>query len=113
MAAWISAFKAIPWTQVLAAAPAVVVGARKLWDAVRKQEAPKVSSQAPADQRALEAQVAELRAELAGASEIVTRLAEQNNRLVEAVEVLRMRTRVLFAMAVVLAIGLVAVALAG
>lgn len=113
MAGWITAFKVIPWTQVLAAAPAVVVGARKLWEAVRKQEAPKVTGQAPAaDQRALEEQVAELRRELTAASELVSSLAEQNNRLVEAVEVLRVRTRILFAFAIVLGLALIVLAIA-
>ena len=114
MAGWISAFKVIPWGELIVAAPAVVSGARKLWAAVRKQEAPRVTGQGvPADQRALEQQIAELRKELADASELVTRLAEQNNRLIEAVEVLRVRTRVLFALSIVTFLGLIVVAIAG
>lgn len=114
MAGWISAFKVIPWGELLVAAPAVVSGARKLWAAVRKQEAPRVTGQGvPADQRALEQQIAELRKELADASELVTRLAEQNNRLIEAVEVLRVRTRVLFALSGVTIVGLIVVAITG
>ncbi len=111
MAGWITVFKAIPWTQVLAAAPAVVVGARKLWETVKKQEAPRTTGQGvAADQRALEEQVAELRRELAAASELVTNLAEQNKRLVDAVEILRVRTRVLFAIVVVVCVVLVVLA---
>ena len=114
MAGWISAFKVIPWGELIVAAPAVVSGARKLWAAVRKQEAPRVTGQGvPADQRALEQQIAELRKELADASELVTRLAEQNNCLVEAVEVLRVRTRVLFALSGVTIVGLIVVAITG
>ena len=113
MAGWITAFKVIPWAELIVAAPAVVSGARKLWAAVRKQEAPRVTGQGvPADQHALELQIAELRQELADASDLVTRLAEQNNSLVEAVEVLRVRTRVLFALSVVTFIGLIVVAVA-
>ena len=112
MAGWITAFKAIPWTVLIAAAPSIVDGARKLWDAVRKQEAPRVSGQGQvADQRALEEQVAELRTELTAASELVTRLAEQNTRLVEAVEVLRVRTRLLLATTAITAVALVWLAL--
>ena len=112
MAGWITAFKVIPWVDLLRAAPDVVNGARKLWAAVRKQEAPKVTGQGiPADQRALEEQIAELRRELAEASELVARMAEQNGRLIEAVDVLRLRTRILFALAIVTGIGvLVAIA---
>ena len=114
MAGWISAFKVIPWGELIVAAPAVVSGARKLWAAVRKQEAPRVTGQGvPADQRALEQQIAELRKELADASELVTKLAEQNSRLIEAVEVLRVRTRVLFALSIVTFLGLIVVAIAG
>jgi hypothetical protein len=40
---------------------------------------------------------------LAAASELVTRLAEQNGRLVEAVDVLRVRTRLLLVVCVVMA----------
>jgi hypothetical protein len=104
MAGWITAFKVIPWADLIAAAPTVVKGAQKLWAAVRKQDAPPVAGQAPeAGQRALEAQVEELRKELAAASELVTRLAEQNGRLVEAVDVLRVRTRLLLVVCVVMA----------
>lgn len=108
MPGWITAFKVIPWSELVAAAPAVVSAAKKLWTAVRRQEAPEVSGQDPvAGQRALEAQVAELRRELAAASELITNLAEQNGRLVEAVAILRVRTRALLATS-----GLIAVALA-
>ncbi|MCZ7654862.1 MAG: hypothetical protein M5R42_12135 [Rhodocyclaceae bacterium] len=34
---WLTVFKAIPWSDVVAAAPTVVKGARKLVDAVRKR----------------------------------------------------------------------------
>jgi len=112
MAGWITAFKAIPWTVLIAAAPSIVDSARKLWDAVRKQEAPRVSGQGQAaDQRALEEQVAELRRELTAASGLVTSLAEQNNRLVEAVEVLRVRTRVLLLASAVMAAALIGLVL--
>src|SRR5262245_3355726 len=111
MPAWISAFKVIPWLELMAAAPSVVKGARQLWATVKKQEAPVAEGMSPlAAQRALETQIAELRQELASASELVTNLAEQNGRLVEAVSILRVRTRVLLVFSVVLAAGLVGLA---
>ncbi|MGH8621389.1 MAG: hypothetical protein ACRET3_04550 [Burkholderiales bacterium] len=113
MAGWITAFKIIPWGELLAAAPTVVKGARQLWATVRKQDAPQVAGQgAEAGQRALEAQIDELRRELTAASELVTRLAEQNSRLIEAVEVLRVRTRVLLVLAALLALGLAGLTIA-
>lgn len=107
MSGWITAFKAIPWAALIAAAPSIATSARKLWDAVRKQEAPRLTGQGQAaDQRALEEQIAELRKELTAASELVTNLAEQNARLIEAVEVLRVRTRMLLLAAIVMAVAL-------
>ena len=112
MAGWIAAFKVIPWAELIVAAPAVVRGAQKLCATVRKQEAPELSDQDPvARQRALEAQIDELRRELTAASELVTKLAEQNSRLVSAVEILRMRTRVLFLAAVIMCGALILLAI--
>ena len=112
MPAWITAFKVIPWAELLAAAPAVMKGARQLWAAVRKQDAPRVAGQGPeAGQRALEAQIEELRKELTAASELVTRLAEQNGRLIEAVDVLRVRTRLLLVVSLIMALAVVGLAI--
>jgi hypothetical protein len=111
MPAWTAAFKAIPWLELMAAAPAAVQGARRLWATVKKQEAPVAEGQDPlAAQRALETQIAELREELTVASELVTNLAEQNGRLVEAIAILRVRTRVLLVFSAVLAAGLIGLA---
>lgn len=112
MAGWITAFKVIPWAELIAAAPTVVKGAQKLWTAVRKQEAPLAAGQGPeAGQRALEAQIEELRKELTAASELVTRLAEQNGRLIEAVDVLRVRTRLLLVVSLVMVVAVVGLAM--
>jgi hypothetical protein len=111
MPVWTAAFKVIPWLELMAAAPAVVKGARRLWDTVKKQDAPVAEGQEPlAAQRALEVQIAELRDELTAASELVTKMAEQNGRLVEALAILRMRTRVLMVFSIILAMGLVGLA---
>jgi hypothetical protein len=111
MPGWITAFKVIPWLDLMAAAPAVVHGARRLWATVKKQEAPVAEGQDPlAAQHALETQIAELRQELTAASELVTNLAEQNGRLVEAIAILRVRTRVLLVFSAILAAGLIGLA---
>jgi len=96
MAGWITAFKVIPWAEVIAAAPAIARGARQLWGAVKKQDAPPLADAAPGDRlQLLEARVEELRRELAASAELVATLAEQNARLIDAVAILRLRTRVL------------------
>lgn len=118
MAGWITAFKIIPWAHVIAAAPAVVRGARKLWTAVRDKDPASPTegeAQGPADRlQGLEAQVAALSKEVATASELIHTLAEQNARLVEVVGILRLRTRALLvtsAVQFVLLLGLGAWAL--
>jgi hypothetical protein len=112
MAGWITAFKVIPWAELIVAAPAVVKGARQFWASVRKRDAPRVAGQGPeAGQQALEAQVDELRKELTAASDLVSSLADQNSRLVEAVAILRVRTRVLLLFSVVMAAALAGLAI--
>ena len=108
MAGWISAFKVIPWAELLIAAPAVVSGARKLWATIGKKDAVPAAGQTP--EAHLQAQIDELRNELAATSELLATLAEHNGRLVEAVAILRVRTRVLFVICLVLAVAIVAVA---
>jgi len=109
MPGWITAFRSLPWTQLIAAAPVVASGARKLWKSVQHQDAEAADGQGTeARLQALEAQVEELRAELASAAGFTATLAEQNAILVEAIAVLRVRTRVLLIFCVVLAAALVA-----
>lgn len=105
MAGWLTAFKVIPWADVIAAAPTVVRGAKKLWDSAKNQVPEGVQAAAPGSPEArlqvLEAQSADLRKELAASSELINSLAEQNARLVEAVGILRLRTRALLVTTVI------------
>lgn len=109
---WLLALKVIPWGDVIEHAPKVLNAARKLMDRQGSQPAPAVSttstitadwaSDAPpslgelknrlvAAQGQLDRQ-AELQTQL---TQTLTELAEQNARLVSAVELLRLRTRML------------------
>ncbi len=107
---WLTALKIIPWGDVIEHAPAVLKGARRLLD--RQPIAPtasptrsgEVSDLATLQQRlsALEQQHA---SDMAQLTQTVADLAEQNTRLVQAVDVLRWRTRWLGAIAVVLLVG--------
>jgi predicted nucleic acid-binding Zn-ribbon protein len=116
VAAWLTAFKVIPWGDVIAAAPTVARGAKKLWDSIRDQPAAAAAGPAPDSPegraRALESQLAEVRKELAASTELINSLAQQNERLVEAVNILRVRTRALLAAVAIAFMLIVAIGLA-
>ena len=119
---WFGALKAIPWGDVVGAAPTVVRGAQQLWQKVRSEPAeaarPAAPPPAPGDDPrqaahaalaarvdALEARTAALTHEAHAASELIATLADQNARLIDAVEQLRLRLRLLFAAATVLTLA--------
>lgn len=122
---WIAALKVIPWTEVLQAAPGIVKGARRLF-ASKKDDlahqpvvAPTTETFPPGVDKMvhlgdrigqIQAQVVELSKEQKSSAELIRSLAEQNARVVEAIEVLRIRTRMFFLAAIVLAGALVALA---
>ncbi|MFN3415590.1 MAG: hypothetical protein ACK4ZD_04665 [Caldimonas sp.] len=109
---WIAAFKIIPWKDVIEATPAVVRGARQLWNKVRQDESaqqaatagPAADAGSPEARLAqLEQRVAEMGREAVASSELIQALAQHNERLVAAVETLRVRTRVLMWVSALLA----------
>ena len=100
---WITAFKVIPWGQVLQNAPTVLRGAKKLWDKAGNPQAAAAPSR-------LQEEVAELRDEVARGAQLIASLAEQNAQLVGAIEVLRVRTRVLAIACVALSVAVLALA---
>lgn len=106
---WMTAFKAIPWGDVIAAAPAVAQGAKKLWTTVRSRNpeagignAGTPAGDAQSRMQELEARLSDLKRESAASSELIKSLAEQNSRLVDAVEILRVRTLALLAICFIL-----------
>jgi len=106
---WLTAFKIIPWRDVIAAAPVVAEGAKKLWATARKKSPEPLTDPAtrdPADRlQALELQAAELKRELAASAELIQSLADQNVRLVKAVDTLRFRTWILLVFCALLAVA--------
>jgi fructose-1,6-bisphosphatase/sedoheptulose 1,7-bisphosphatase-like protein len=99
---WSTLVKAIPWSDVIAKAPDIAQGARKLWQKVGTQEsvgsaaAPTAAGDAPdARLTALTAQVAELNARQQESAELLSALANQNAELVSAIAALRQRNRLL------------------
>ncbi|MDP1644881.1 MAG: hypothetical protein Q8L71_05185 [Thiobacillus sp.] len=120
---WITALKIIPWGDVLEAAPHIVKGAKRLFATTKDNAAgDPVISPAPSsassendrfanlDNRVLQiqAKVDELGAEQKSSAELIKSLAEQNARVVEAIEVLRIRTKILIIACVSLGIALAA-----
>lgn len=117
---WIAALKIIPWGDVIEHAPKVLNAARKLLDKQKTPPMP-VPPSAPMDPNAEPPSLGELRNRLIEARQLIdqqtaaqqqmaqtlTELAEQNARLVEAVQLLRVRTRVLIVATVLLAVGVV------
>lgn len=105
---WLVALKVIPWGDVIEHAPKVLSAARKLMDRQRTEPPPPVS---PAADQVGDSppSLGELRARLTAAQDQIDQqaqtqaqlartlaeLAEQNARLVSAVEVLRVRSRLL------------------
>ena len=106
---WLMALKVIPWGDVIEHAPSVLKAARKLMD--RQPPQPPGSAGTPATTTPVSdvPSLGELKNALIAAqgqidrqaqtqrelTETLAELAEQNARLVSAVEVLRLRTRVL------------------
>jgi hypothetical protein len=94
--------KAIPWSVVIANAPAVVDGVKKLLDKRRPGTEP---AGAP---ETLEARVAGLEQRERAALALLESLAGTNEQLVAIVDRLRRRARIQLGISVTLAIGVVA-----
>jgi hypothetical protein len=101
---WLTALKVIPWGDVIEHAPKVLKGARRLLD--RQQQhgaatpnpadgaaAPSTPAALQARCQALEQALRQTEADLTQLTATVAELAEHNARLVQAVDLLRWRTR--------------------
>ena len=116
-APWSTLFSAIPWSDVIAHAPTVAKGARKLWQKVGKHHeesttTPVAPDAAVADPNArfgaIDIRLAELEARQQDSTELLAALAAQNAELVRATEALRRRTQILGAGLLLLAVAFVA-----
>lgn len=105
---WISAFKAIPWSDLIAATPVITQGAKKLWGQVSKTKSSdkknsqginKTSSISSIDQRFSEMtlQIEELEEDQKLSSQLISELAEQNKQMIGAINVLNQRQKWLIA----------------
>jgi hypothetical protein len=101
---WISALKVIPWGDVIEAAPGLVKGARKVFTRTQPEPVVVQDPAAPPQQRIeqLEAAVARLGEQQQAAAALIESLAEHNAKVVEAIERLRLRSRLLMGTCAVL-----------
>jgi hypothetical protein len=121
---WLMVLQNVPWSEVIANAPKVAEGAKKLWNAVAGKpalpEQPASDGQAAvsptnpalaaleARNAALEAAVSDLHGQMFASSELIKALAEQNTQLVNRIEANRIRVLWLTAATAVLAIATIA-----
>jgi hypothetical protein len=118
---WINALRVIPWKDVLEAAPGMVKGAKRLFTAAKDE----TNSQPMADSsstivsfdieglanldnrvRHLQAQITELNSDHNSSAKLIKSLAEQNAHVVNVIEVLQVRIKILIYVCVLLAITL-------
>jgi len=102
---WMTALKIIPWANVLESAPHIVKAAKHLFSATKTDRdnfsagasAPAGDDVAHLNKRiqVMEMKIAELREEQKSSAELIKSLAEQNAFIVEAIEVLRARVKIL------------------
>ena len=96
---------------LIVAAPAIARGAHRLWTGIRKRPESDATEDRGDHLQQLESQLSELRKELLASSEVIKAMAEQNERLLEAVGILRLRVRVLTGACVILLVLGVAIAI--
>jgi hypothetical protein len=105
---WMTALKIIPWGSVLESAPHIVKAAKQLFSAVKTDtsgfSAERGSSvddgtatleKLNKRTRLIEAKIAELSDEQKSSAELIKSLAEQNSLIVDAIDVFRVRVRIL------------------
>lgn len=118
---WINALKVIPWKDVLEAAPGMVKGAKRLFTAAKAEtnshpiddsSSTTVSFDAEGlanlDNRVrhLQAKIIELNSDHNSSAKLIKSLAEQNAHVVNVIEVLQVRIKILIYVCVLLAIAL-------
>lgn len=104
MAGWFSVLKLVPWAEVIAAAPKVAGGARKLWDSVGREPAFDKATPDTVRERSIDpthalaaridhtdAELADLRAKLQSATGLIATLADQNQQLIARIDAMRVR----------------------
>ncbi len=102
---WLSALKILPWGDMIEYAPKLVNGAQKLWqrmktetaetEAIIIEQTPSSEATTARELQELNQQLQDMQTQQLELSNLVSELAAQNQRLVNAIDVLRLRTRIL------------------
>lgn len=107
--AWLKVLKSVPWSEVIAAAPQVANGARRLWDTVGRKQGGAMAEEAIMPAQAMgdegvgmlaahieqqDAAIAQMHNQLRDASKLITELADQNAQLIAKMEAARGRLQV-------------------
>lgn len=125
---WLKVLKAVPWSDVIAAAPQVANGARRLWDTVGRKPGPEpqpdlgeaMAHLPPEEDMALlaarieqhEATMAQLHGQVRDASRLIAELADQNAQLIARMDAARERLNIVgFVAAVSTVLAVVSLAL--
>ncbi len=114
---WLTALKAVPWSDVVQAAPDIVQGARKLFTAAKSYAGATSADPAAATSgerddalsarvRLIETGIQTLQSEQRSSAELIRSLAEQNAVIVAALDLIRKRVRILTCVCIVLATAL-------
>ncbi|HEU4854930.1 MAG TPA: hypothetical protein VFS89_06535 [Nitrosospira sp.] len=109
---WMTALKIIPWGNVLESAPHIVKAAKHLFSAAKADQGDYASTSDPGRREGLanldgriklmEERITELRQEQQSSAELIKSLAEQNALIVEAVEIFRMRLKIVLVTSIIL-----------
>lgn len=118
---WLTALKAVPWADVVQAAPGIVQGARKLFTAAKGYAESGTAEAGPGATRGgglearlqpIETAIDALQSEQRSTAELIRSLAEQNASIIAALDLMRNRVRIVTGVCIGLAIALAALALA-
>lgn len=117
---WLASLKDVPWSKVIGMAPTIVENGKKLWDKVSSRtggDSSGETTQSAADLpvpaaiaafelrlEALEKKSAQLREEAVASFDVVRSITDQHSQVVQAVDVLLVRTRLLVRVSVLLGI---------
>ncbi|MDB5747939.1 MAG: hypothetical protein JWP72_2787 [Massilia sp.] len=106
-AGWLKMLKAVPWSEVIAAAPQLAGSARRLWETAARRGAPQpgidlgeAMAHAPIDEdiailaariEQQDATIVQLHGQVRDATKVITELADQNAQLVARMQSARER----------------------
>ena len=92
---WITVLKIIPWKDVLENAPHIAKAAKNLYAGTRNNTSSSAPTSDSGNKESTDFRLQEIEREMLDLNSVVRSLAKQNVRIVEAIEVLRIRSKIL------------------